>query len=139
MTDAWQLFLAVGAAVGVLALISGAAAVVVTQFRRAKNDYIRQDNEDLKNRVETLEHENRILTAQLETARANNETHLSRIERLEELVTQRAAVDKVLAEVKIHSAAAERWWQALSEHDEAVEELLVNLVGSVNKLADRLP
>lgn len=156
MGHIWQIVITIGIVIGALAGIGAAIALVVGNFNKARSDAIRQDNEDLQNRVNRLEHENEKLTinqdrmqerwaaeqarmqAELDAARKDNE-------RLEELVTQRADVASVMATVgevltlvSDHNQKAERWWTTMDNHNRAEEALMGRLVKSMADVAERL-
>ena len=156
MGHIWQIVITIGIVIGALAGIGAAIALVVGNFNKARSDAIRQDNEDLQNRVNRLEHENEKLTinqdrmqerwaaeqarmqAELDAARKDNE-------RLEELVTQRAdvasvmtTVGEVLTLVSDHNQKAERWWTTMDNHNRAEEALMGRLVKSMADVAERL-
>lgn len=133
----WSVIIGITAVVTLITLLAGAAALIVSTFQKARSDYVRQDNVDLTNRVATLEHEKQVL--ELGQQRCQSEiASLKRDNvRLEELVTQRAAVEAVLKEVKEHDTAAKSWWKATASHNKAVEDLVLRMVQAVEKVATR--
>lgn len=133
----WSVVVGITAVITLLTLLAGAAALIFSTFQKARSDYVRQDNIDLTNRVSTLEHENQVL--ELSQQRCNSEIESLKRDnaRLEELVTQRAAVERVLQQVQEHDTAARGWWRETDAHNKAVEELVLRMIQAVEKAATR--
>ena len=133
----WSVVVGITAVITLLTLLAGAAALIFSTFQKARSDYVRQDNIDLTNRVATLEHENQVLELGQERCNSEIESLKRDNARLEELVTQRAAVAEVLRQVKEHDAAAKGWWKQTNDHNQAVEALVLRMVQAVEKVATR--
>lgn len=134
--QAWNLILIIGGIVGACAGIGAAIALIVASFHKSRNDYIRQDNIDLKNRVETLEHENELLKAGRTADQARITILEEKAEALTELVTQRADVSQLLADVQGHNTKAEERWRVTDGYLKASEALLTQLLASTNALVE---
>lgn len=118
LTD-WVLLVAT--ALGLVLLVGSVLAIVRGSYNKARIQALREDNEDLRNRVGDVEHSleqekaarerDAIAAKGREEAMGLKVKHLeSENDLLKQLVTQRANVDQVMERVNEHHRAAENAW-----------------------------
>lgn len=105
----------VGLVIGTVILIGGALVLVKGSYSKARIQALREDNEDLRNRVSDCE-------AKVDASEAREAVLEQKVEHLESenglltaLVTQRANVDEVLTMLSEHHTAAMAGQQALTD------------------------
>jgi polyhydroxyalkanoate synthesis regulator protein len=117
-----QFLVAVAAVIGAIVLIGGALALVRGSYNKARIQALREDNEDLRNRVQDCEDKLTAADAR-ETALEMKVQHVeSENDLLTQLVTQRADVDKVLKLLDDHHKAAMSGQAKLTKAIEALAE-----------------
>jgi uncharacterized protein YlxW (UPF0749 family) len=95
----WELVNKIGLAFSVLVILAGVIAVLWSQFTKQRSDILRQDNQDLTNRVTNLEHGRELDKAKIADLETRLEAEIKKNEYLDEMVVQRANVEKLNATV----------------------------------------
>ena len=124
METAGQVFTFIGAMCGIIVLIAGALVIARSSFSRAQIEALREDNKDLRDRSD--DHQKDIAHLESEVTRLSNENEL-----LRGMVTQRAQVEQVLAELNIHHEAAMEVWDRM---DHSMSELNSGMVDVAREL-----
>lgn len=98
----------IGGICGIIVFVAGALVIARSSFSKAQIEALREDNTDLRNRVKDLEDKETRNTAEISRLSGENEL-------LKGMVTQRAQVEQVLAELNVHHEAAMEVWDKM-EH-----------------------
>lgn len=96
----------IASVVGAIILIGGATALARGSYNKARNQALRDDNDDLRKRLGDCEdkiedHERREQVLETEVKHLSAKNNL-----LEAMVTQRADVQTVLSELRLHHTTA---------------------------------
>jgi hypothetical protein len=118
----YEVLIRVGAALTVLTLAGAALAVVKASYNSARVKDLRETNIDLRSEVEDADrreeaHKLKELALETEIASLHNEVDL-----LTRMVTQRAAVEEVLDELKEHHILAMEQWKNMNTALDALLE-----------------
>jgi chromosome segregation ATPase len=116
----------IGAIIGLLIMVGGGLALVRGSYNKARIQALREDNDDLRKRVDDMDREAERERSKVKTL-TDKVTHLENENTLlTSLVTQRADVDTVLTELRDLQRKAEAHWARMSD----AMEKLVNRSGA---------
>jgi predicted nuclease with TOPRIM domain len=128
----------IGVVLGVLALLGGSLALVRGSYTKARIQGLREDNEDLRSRLDDCDKEETRLKAREEALKAKVASVQSENEALKAMVTQRANVDEVLVRLNAHHEDAMQGQRQLMETQmdaqRVMAETLVKLVQGQERL-----
>jgi septal ring factor EnvC (AmiA/AmiB activator) len=118
------------AVIGLLTIIGGALVLIKGSYSKARIQALREDNEDLRNRVADGEQETIRLKAGVAELKIEVDRERSENQLLRQMVTQRANVDEVLDILnQHHDEAREQWAKA--------NDLLAKLTAAIERLGPK--
>lgn len=106
----------IGGIAGIIILLTGAFVFVKGSYSKAKIEALRQDNSDLRDRVNDLEHEVAARRAKEEELEHKLIEATEKIDLLSEMVMQRANVEAIHDIVENHHIEAKTAWTQIQEY-----------------------